>query len=236
MTLSYRYKINAKSQTILYVRLPTLEQSASGYRQQAERAGFVIDKVIEDYVAPGGATTLQEREGGKQLLDILREGDALVVRWLDHLGRNYEDIQRILRLLLERGVTIKTVINDMVFDARPKDITQKAVCDALLSFMSAIAEAQAISHKETQAVGIANAKARNPKAYKGRKPSYTYQHVDQIGQMSRDGLGVNEVARRLGLSKFLVSRINKDTTAAYEALKRWGIEIDPRQNQLNVKK
>ena len=45
--------------------------------------------------------------------------------------------------------------------------------------------------------------------------------------MSGDVLGVNEIARRLGLSKFLVSRINKDTTAAYEALERWGINAEP---------
>jgi putative DNA-invertase from lambdoid prophage Rac len=227
MTLSYRYNPQAKPQTVLYVRLSTIEQTISAQRQQAESLGYVVDKVIEDHIVPGVTTAFLDREGGQRLFATLREGDVLLVRWLDRLGHNYDDIQRIMGLFFERGVTIKTLINELTFDAQPKDAEQKAMRDAMMSFMSAMAQAQATANREAQAAGIANAKARNPTAYKGRKPSYTQENIDQIRQMSGDGLGVNEIARRLGLSKFLVSRINKDTTAAYEALERWGISAEP---------
>ena len=41
-------------------------------------------------------------------------------------------------LFLDRGVTIRTVINGMTFDAKPPDAMAKAIRDAMLSFMSAM--------------------------------------------------------------------------------------------------
>ena len=211
------------TQTILYCRVSTAEQTIQTQRKQAEDAGFKIDQVIEDHGMSGVTTLLSERDGGKRLFDILREGDVLLVRWLDRLGRNYDDIQLNMRHFLDKGVTIKTVINGMVFEARPADAMGKAVRDAILSFMAAMAEAQAIANKEAQAAGIAHAKQLRPEAYKGRKPSYNHRHLEAIFDMSGDGVGVNEMARRLGLNKFLVSRLNKDLSAGYAALERWGI-------------
>ena len=101
----------------------------------------------------------------------MRNGDVLVCRWIDRLGRNYDDIQKNIRLFLDKGVTIKTVINGMIFDAKPPDAMSKAVRDAMLSFMSAMAKAQAIATKEAQAAIIAPAKATNDKSFRGRKPS-----------------------------------------------------------------
>lgn len=228
MALSYRYKINSTPRTILYLRRSSAEEPTDVQLQAAQGAGLVIDQVVEDHDPSALTAPLQACEGGRRLLDVLQDGDVLAVRWLDRLGRNYSDIQGNMRLLLRRGITIKTVIGGMTFAARPHDTTTLAIQDALLEFMSAMANAQAITHKQAQAAGIAQAKANNPSAYKGRKPSYSRRHVDQIRQMAKEGIGVNEMARRLGLSKFLVSRINKNTMAAYEALERWGIKAAPR--------
>ena len=53
----------------------------------------------------------------------------------------------------------------MVFDAKPVDAMSKAVRDSMLSFMSAMAEAQTKAMKEAQA-GIAHTKSTNPEATK----------------------------------------------------------------------
>ena len=164
---------------------------------------------------------LAERDGGKRLFDLLRDGDVLVCRWIDRLGRNYDDIQRNIRLFLDRGVTIKTVINGMTFDAKPQDAMGKAVRDAMLSFMSAMAEAQAAAMKEAQAVGIAHARETAPTKYRGRKPSFTAEQLTHIEQLSQQGVGNNEIARQVGLSKFAVSRVLKDIVAAQVKLGRW---------------
>ena len=207
--------------TVLYARVSTAEQTIAHQRTQAEAAGFVIDDVIEDEGVSGVQIPLAEREGGKRLFDLLRDDDVLLCRWVDRLGRNYDDIQKNIRLFLDRGVTIKTVINGMTFDAKPQDAMGKAVRDAMLSFMSAMAEAQAVAMKEAQAAGIAHARETAPMKYKGRKPSFTAEQLMQIEQLSQQGVGNNEIARQVGLSKFAVSRILKDVEAAQMKLGRW---------------
>ena len=209
------------SKTVLYVRTSTSEQTIEHQLSQAKQAGFTFDDVIEDEGVSGVSTPLAERPNGKRLFDLLRDGDTLVVRWVDRLGRNYDDIQKKIRLFLDRGVTIRTVINSMTFDAKPTDAMAKAIRDAMLSFMSAMAEAQALAMKEAQSAGIAHAKATKPDSYKGRKPSYTAAQVSLIMQKFKEGDGVNKIARDVGLSKFSVSRITRDPDKALESLSRW---------------
>jgi putative DNA-invertase from lambdoid prophage Rac len=209
------------SKTVLYVRTSTSEQTIEHQLSQAKQAGFTFDDVIEDEGVSGVSTPLAERLNGKRLFDLLRDGDTLVVRWVDRLGRNYDDIQKNIRLFLDRGVTIMTVINGMTFNAKPPDAMAKAIRDAMLSFMSAMAEAQALAMKEAQSAGIAHAKATKPDSYKGRKPSYTAAQVSLIMQKFKEGDGVNKIARDVGLSKFSVSRITRDPDKALESLSRW---------------
>ena len=209
------------SKTVLYVRTSTSEQTIEHQLSQAKQAGFTFDDVIEEEGVSGVSTLLAERPNGKRLFDLLRDGDTLVVRWVDRLGRNYDDIQKNIRLFLDRGVTIRTVINGMTFDAKPPDAMAKAIRDAMLSFMSAMAEAQALAMKEAQSAGIAHAKATKPDSYKGRKPSYTAAQVSLIMQKFKEGDGVNKIARDVGLSKFSVSRITRDPDKALKSLSRW---------------
>jgi putative DNA-invertase from lambdoid prophage Rac len=209
------------SKTVLYVRTSTSEQTIEHQLSQAKQAGFTFDDVIEDEGVSGVSTPLAERKNGKRLFDLLRDGDTLVVRWVDRLGRNYDDIQKNIRLFLDRGVTIRTVINGMTFDAKPTDAMAKAIRDAMLSFMSAMAEAQALAMKEAQSAGIAHAKATKPDSYKGRKPSYTAAQVSLIMQKFKEGDGVNKISRDVGLSKFSVSRITRNPDKALESLSRW---------------
>jgi DNA invertase Pin-like site-specific DNA recombinase len=209
------------SKTVLYVRTSTSEQTIEHQLSQAKQAGFTFDNVLEDEGVSGVSTPLAERTNGKRLFDLLRDGDILVVRWVDRLGRNYDDIQKNIRLFLDRGVTIRTVINGMTFDAKPPDAMAKAIRDAMLSFMSAMAEAQALAMKEAQSARIAHAKAIKPDSYKGRKPSYTTAQVSLIMQKFKEGDGVNKIARDVGLSKFSVSRITRDPDKALESLSRW---------------
>ena len=110
----------------------------------------------------------------------------------------------------------------MVFDAKPSDAMGKAEWDALLSFMSAMAEAQAVEMKEARAFGIACAKQNKTDAYKGRKPSLPSGQVNPIMQLFGQGNGVNQIVRDLRMSKFTVSRITRDPDKARETLAMWG--------------
>jgi DNA invertase Pin-like site-specific DNA recombinase len=80
----------------------------------------------------GLSTRLTERPEGRRLYDKLRAGDILVVRWVDRLDRNYEDVCDTIRHFMRRGVVIRTVINNFTFDGATKDPMQQAVRDALI--------------------------------------------------------------------------------------------------------
>jgi putative DNA-invertase from lambdoid prophage Rac len=77
----------------------------------------------------------------------------LVVRWVDRLGRNYEDVTDAVREFIRRGIRIETVINRMTFDGTTTDPMQQAIRDSLLAFMAAMAQSQAEVIKEAQKAG-----------------------------------------------------------------------------------
>jgi putative DNA-invertase from lambdoid prophage Rac len=151
----------------------------------------------------------------------LREGDTLVVRWVDRLGRNYQDVCDTIREFMRRGVVIKTVINGMTFDGNAKDAMQQAVRDALIGFMAAMAEAQAEATKEAQRAGIEHAKAKADR-YRGRKPSYTRQQYEAVRDLLTQHVGTSAIAKETKLSRQTVLRIKADPAKAEAALLSWG--------------
>jgi putative DNA-invertase from lambdoid prophage Rac len=210
--------------TILYARVSTVEQTIDHQLAQAKAAGFMIDEVVADNGVSGIATRLIERPQGKRLFDKLRAGDVLVVRWVDRLGRNYEDVCDAIREFMRRGVVIRTVINNFTFDGSTKDAMQQAVRDALIAFMAATAQAQAEATKAVQRAGIEHAKAKDGAAYLGRKPSYTRQQFAMVRNMlGHDAVGIARIAREAGLTRQTVYRIKDEPGSAEAALAAWGM-------------
>ena len=207
--------------TILYARVSTTEQTIEHQRIQAQAAGFVFDNVVTDDGVSGVTTKLADRAGGRRLFDLLRAGDTLVVRWVDRLGRNYEDVSDSIREFMRRGVVVKTIINGMTFDGATKDPMAQAVRDALIGFMAALSQAQAEATKEAQKAGIAHVKASSEKAYLGRKPSYTEIQVSEVIALTGEGKGVSEVAKLVGLSRAAIYRIQKSPSDAFSSVKAW---------------
>jgi hypothetical protein len=52
------------------------------------------------------------------LLDMLHAGDTLIVRWVDRLGRSYADVCGTICEFKRHGVTVPTVIHNLIFDGR----------------------------------------------------------------------------------------------------------------------
>lgn len=209
--------------TILYARVSTSEQTIAHQRKQAEQAGFKIDKVIADEGVSGVSTTLAERPQGKRLFDLLRAGDTLVVRWVDRLGRNYEDVSDAIRELMRQGVTIRTVINNMTFDGSTKDPIQQAVRDSLIAFMAATAQAQAEANKEAQRAGIEHAKAAQDGRYKGRKPTFDRKQYETVCELLTQGRAISAIGKDTGLNRQTIYRIRRSPAEAEAALAIWGI-------------
>lgn len=207
---------------ILYARVSTTDQTIEHQEAQARKAGFKIDTVVSDHGVSGLSTKLADRSEGRRLYDMLRMGDTLVVRWVDRLGRNYQDVCDVIREFMRRGVTIRTVINNMTFDGATTDPIQQAVRDALIAFMAATAQAQAEATKEAQRAGIAHAKTKNQK-YRGRKPTYDRDQYHLVRDMLTGGAGASAIAKASKLTRQTVLRIKSEPDQAEAALMAWGL-------------
>jgi len=205
---------------ILYARVSTLDQTLEHQEQQARKAGFQIDHVVADHGQSGISTNLRDRPDGKRLYDILRQGDTLVVRWVDRLGRSYRDVCDTIQEFMRRGVIIKTVINGMTFDGSTSDPIQQAVRDALIAFMAATAQAQAEATKEAQKAGIEHARSEADK-YKGRKPSFNSIQYKLVMDMLSKGSGASEIAKASGLTRQTVLRIKNAPDKSASLLSAW---------------
>jgi len=211
--------------TFLYARVSTTDQTISHQRAQAEAAGFKFDEVIEDAGVSGVTTRFKDRKGGAKLLDKLRRGDVLVVRWVDRLGRNYDDVTETIRTLMQRGVVVRTIINGMTFDGATKVPIQRAVRDALIAFMAATAQAQAEATKEAQKAGIKAARQAGDAGtkYRGRKPTFDVEQLQRTSELLSMGWTPSAIAAEVGIPRATVYRIKENPAKAVALLETWGI-------------
>lgn len=206
----------------LYCRVSTVDQTLAHQRSQAEAAGFHFNEVVADDGVSGVNTKLCERPEGKRLFDLLREGDTLVVRWLDRLGRNYRDVTDTMREFIRNGVIIRTVINNLTFDGSTEDPMKQAVRDALIAFMAAMAQAQAEATKQSQRAGIEHAKQTDDGTkFRGRKPTFTFDSFALVQELLSQGVGVAEIAKSTGLKRQTIYRIQKEPERQAAALAAW---------------
>ncbi|KAA8605798.1 recombinase [Salipiger aestuarii] len=220
------------TQTILYARVSTADQTAAHQRKHAEDEGFTIDRIVADEGVSGVSVPFAERPEARRLFDLLRRGDTLVVRWVDRLGRDYEDVTKTIRAFMEAGVVVKTVINRFTFDGATDKAIEKAVRDSLIAFMAATAQAQAEATKAAQRAGIDHQRTADAaltsddpsRRYKGRAPSYDRATFNRIVSAldAPEGANVAALARECGVSRQAILRIKADPNAADAALSKWG--------------
>jgi len=172
-----------------YARVSTHEQDFTLQEQALRAAGC---EVIRAEKVTGTSRT--DRPELQVLLDFLRRGDTLVVTRIDRLARSIKDLQDIVYLLNEQGVTLKAT-------EQPID-TRSAAGKAFLDMLGVFAEFETNLRRERQLEGIAAAKGRG--VYRGRKPSIDAVEIQRLKQEEK--LGANEIARRLGVGRASVYR------------------------------
>ena len=86
----------------------------------------------------GVSTRIAERTPGRRLFDMLRQGDTLVVRWVEAVSAGTMPT-------CATPFVVRTVINRMVLDGSTNDPMRQAVRDALIAFMAATAQATRLS-------------------------------------------------------------------------------------------
>lgn len=180
-----------------YSRVSTLDQDTAVQNEILAKA--YPDAVHREEKATG--TNITKRPVLQLLLDMMGEGDKLVVWKLDRLARNQLDLLTLVKQLEEKVAAVE--ILDQKID------TSTATGKAFLSMLGVFAEFETNLRKERQMAGIAKAKAEGRAL--GRKR--TTDH-DAIIKMIHAGDKPAVIAKALNVSRPLVYKIKKQLEAA----------------------
>lgn len=139
-----------------YLRVSTIEQNDARQRVAFEKYGIIKQNIYGDKQSGKDFN----RPNYQRLRKKLKEGDVLVLKSLDRLGRNYEEIQDEWRFLVKEK-NIDIVILDMpILDTRTnKDLIGTLISDIVLQLLSYVAQAERENIRIRQAEGIAVALA-----------------------------------------------------------------------------
>lgn len=136
----------------------------------------------------------------KRLLRLLNEDDVFVIKSIDRLGRNYNDILEQWRFIT-KGKRASIVVIDMpLLDTRRgRDLTGTLIADIVLQLLSYVAQTEREFIRQRQAEGIAAAKAKGIRF--GPKPMKRPQEYDICYEEWEKGLiSAREAAKRIGVA------------------------------------
>jgi DNA invertase Pin-like site-specific DNA recombinase len=128
------------------------------------------------------------------MLAHVRQGDTVVVHSLDRLGRNLDDLRRIVMDLTGRGVRVKFIKENLEFSGDDSPMSM-----LLLNIMASFAQFEREIIKERQREGIAIAKREG--VYKGRKPALTTETIAAIRKRVEAGEQKATLAAEYGISR-----------------------------------
>ena len=106
-----------------------------------------------------------DRPKYSELIKILKEQDILVIKEIDRLGRNYEEILEQWRVITKEIKADIVVLDMPLLDTRTRkeNLTGTFIADLVLQILSYVAETERQSIKQRQREGLEAAKKRGVK-------------------------------------------------------------------------
>lgn len=142
-----------------------------------------------------------QRPQYQRLLKRLKKGDTLVVKSIDRLGRNYNEIIEQWRVLTKERQADVVVLDMPLLDTRRgKDLTGTLIADIMLQLLSYVAQTEREFIHQRQAEGIAAAKARGTRFGRPAKPAPP-EAPALIRQWQSGRLTASAASRQLGISR-----------------------------------
>lgn len=149
-----------------YMRVSTLDQNIDRQRVELLRWGLIDKNIFCDKLSGKDFNRPQYQK----LKRKLKEGDVLVVKSIDRLGRNYDDIQEEWREIVKNKKADIVILDMPILDTRTnKDLIGTLISDIVLQLLSYVAQAERENIRQRQAEGIAIAKAQGK--HLGRFPT-----------------------------------------------------------------
>ena len=143
-----------------YIRVSTREQNEQRQLIALRAFGIEEGRIFMDKQSGKDFA----RKGYRRLIRKLKNGDTLVVKSIDRLGRNYEEILEQWRLITKEKRAAIVVLDMPLLDTRQnRDLTGTLIADIVLQLLSYVAQTEREFIRQRQAEGIAAAKAKGVK-------------------------------------------------------------------------
>ena len=180
-----------------YIRVSTKEQNPERQYFAIEQCGVMEKNIFMDQMSGKDF----RRPEYQKMLSKLKQGDLLVIKSIDRLGRNYEEILGQWReITKEVGADIQVIDMPLLNTGRDfQDLTGEFISELVLQILAYVAEIERSFIRQRQAEGIAAAKAKGIKFGRARQelPAgfISYYQKWKAGKIS-----IREAAKALDIS------------------------------------
>ena len=130
----------------------------------------------------------------------LKNGDTLVIKSIDRLGRNYDEILEQWRIITKEKQAYIIVLDMPLLDTQQnRDLTGTLIADIVLQLLSYVAQTEREFIRQRQAEGIAAAKERGVQF--GRRPIERPEAYNALKlQWESNQISARAAAKQLGIT------------------------------------
>lgn len=146
-----------------YLRVSTeeqnLERQLDALKKFAKENNIKIDEIVQE--KKSGKNTC-DRKGFLDLFERLQEGDTLIIKEIDRLGRNYEEIKSVWQQLSDRNIYIE-VLEMPLLSTRIENkatLDKKFVANLVFEILCYLAEKERLKISNRTKEGLASKKAQ----------------------------------------------------------------------------
>ena len=187
-----------------YARVSTREQSLARQTDAAKQFR-AVDKVFCDKQSGKNF----ERENYTALKKTVCPGDEVIVKELDRLGRNKEEMKREIAWFKENGVTLRILdIPTTLIDFGGQEWVRDMVNNVLIEVLGAVAEQErnktlARQREGLDAMRIVDGKHFSDKKQRfcGRAPVVIEGFAELLARQRRGEISVEDCCKALGISR-----------------------------------
>lgn len=179
-----------------YVRVSTKDQNEARQIVAMKDFGIGQNKILVDKQSGKDF----DRPQYKRLLKILKPSDVIVIKSIDRLGRNYDEIIEQWKIITKEKKADIVVLDMPILDTRQTyNLAGKLISDIVLQLLSYVAETERDNIRQRQAEGIAVAKANGVKF--GRPPKERPKEFYRLkGQYQRGEISARKASAFLGIT------------------------------------
>jgi DNA invertase Pin-like site-specific DNA recombinase len=192
------------SKVFAYVRVSTKEQN-TGRQLQA-----INDYCKTNSIVISDRDIYSDKASGKdfirpqyQALKLnLRPGDTIIIKELDRLGRNMDQIKSEWQKLMKSGISIIVIDTPILNTQHKTDLEKNLISNIVFELLSYMAEKERLKIRQRQAEGIALLKSKNNGKGVGRPKVEYPKEFKKVYSLWKSGeiTAVNAMAE-LGLKK-----------------------------------